>query len=72
MLYAGSLVNSLNSHHTYTLAFLSRRSRRTRQFVHIIMDSDILAVLFPLEPNAARAFRLPENAPFHHEPSTPM
>ncbi|SCV47969.1 uncharacterized protein FFB14_10121 [Fusarium fujikuroi] len=36
------------------------------------MDSDILAVLFPLEPNAARAFRLPENAPFHHEPSTPL
>ncbi|KAF5654483.1 ULK kinase [Fusarium sp. NRRL 25303] len=36
------------------------------------MDSDILAVLFPLETNAARAFRLPENAPFHHEPSTPL
>ncbi|KAI1034234.1 hypothetical protein LB503_012516 [Fusarium chuoi] len=36
------------------------------------MDSDIFAVLFPLEPNAARAFRLPENAPFYHEPSTPL
>ncbi|KAF5658873.1 ULK kinase, partial [Fusarium circinatum] len=35
------------------------------------MNSDILAVLFPLDPNAARTFRLPENAPFHHLPSTP-
>ncbi|KAF5977125.1 heterokaryon incompatibility protein [Fusarium bulbicola] len=33
--------------------------------------SDILAVLFPLETNVARTFRLPENAPFHHLPSTP-
>ncbi|KAI8400033.1 hypothetical protein FOFC_18852 [Fusarium oxysporum] len=35
------------------------------------MDPDILAVLFPLETNAKRAFRLPENASFHHKPSTP-
>ncbi|KAF5237882.1 hypothetical protein FANTH_10596 [Fusarium anthophilum] len=35
------------------------------------MNSDILAVIFPLETNAARTFRLPENAPFHHLPSTP-